>query len=125
MPRATEKINWVITEKVDRGPFATFYFKYRSLHALQTLGIIPREPTPVPLEDRPGEDLSAEEFRELVKRLEDDKVAATKVKKEHAKKRKRTISINDGSDATDDFEIVEARNKRHRNQDANGVIVLD
>lgn len=37
--------------------------------ALQTLEIIRREPTPVPLEDRPGEDLSAEELPELVKRL--------------------------------------------------------
>lgn len=65
-------------------PRASFNFKYRSLGnryavwatrraniylaALQTTGVIPRAPTPVPLEDRPLEELTLEETRELVRR---------------------------------------------------------
>lgn len=36
--------------------------------ALKAEGVIPRSPTPVPLEDRPVETLSAEELQELVRR---------------------------------------------------------
>ena len=37
--------------------------------ALRALGIIPREPTPVPLEERPEDELTPEELRELVRRF--------------------------------------------------------
>lgn len=37
--------------------------------ALQALGIVPRDSTPVPLEERPEDELSPEELRQLVKRL--------------------------------------------------------
>ncbi|KAI9874215.1 MAG: hypothetical protein M1830_010057 [Pleopsidium flavum] len=49
-------------------PFAVFNFKYRSQKSLHDLRIIPRTPTPVPLEDRPIEELTIEEARELLKR---------------------------------------------------------
>jgi hypothetical protein len=41
---------------------------YIALGDLQLLRIIPRSPSPVPLELRPVEDLSLEEARELIKR---------------------------------------------------------
>jgi len=86
-PRGT----WVGSEYLDGKdrPFAVFNFKYRSRsattlriiarfeadschlptsEALQDLRIIPRTPTPVPLEDRPLEELTAEEMRELLRR---------------------------------------------------------
>ncbi|KAI9874223.1 MAG: hypothetical protein M1830_010050 [Pleopsidium flavum] len=80
---------WGGTEYLDGEdrPFAIFNFKYRSRswasvqinsrrkadvfpssESLQDLRIIPRTPTPVPLEDRPIEELTIEEARELLKR---------------------------------------------------------
>jgi hypothetical protein len=72
---------------VDRNqmPFATFVFKYRSggrdssdtsyalhlilsLDALKSLMVIPRSPSPVPLEDRDIATLTEAEMRELLKR---------------------------------------------------------
>ena len=71
-------------EYTDRLPVATFLFKCRSksksqtllreiiayitLGDLQLLRVIPRSPSPVPLELRPVEELSLEEARELIKR---------------------------------------------------------
>jgi hypothetical protein len=69
----------------DKGPFATFCFKYRSLGALRqaycfqttnedelaalkSLLIIPRSPSPVPLLERNVDTLSLEETRELLRR---------------------------------------------------------
>jgi hypothetical protein len=66
-------------------PFAVFNFRYRSsgkcfchssapltliitAAALKSLHIIPRSPSPVPLEDRPEEDLTPAEMAELLKR---------------------------------------------------------
>jgi hypothetical protein len=37
--------------------------------ALRILGLIPREPTPPPLEERPEDELSQDELRQLVKEL--------------------------------------------------------
>lgn len=47
---------------------ATFVFRYRSKSALQAEGIIPRTPSPTPLEERPLEELNQEELRELLRR---------------------------------------------------------
>ena len=76
------------TELVDDNPFATYVFYYRSLgmkifpefcqllllisapaDALKALMIIPRTPTPLPLERRNSEDLTADERLELIRRL--------------------------------------------------------
>lgn len=51
-----------------RHPFAIFTFRYRSKKALQAEYIVPKSPTPVPLEDRPIEELTPDELRELVRR---------------------------------------------------------
>lgn len=47
---------------------ALYSFRYRSKEALQSMYLIPRTPEPIPLEDRPIEDLTAEEMRELLRR---------------------------------------------------------
>ncbi|MCJ1244363.1 hypothetical protein MMC30_001561 [Trapelia coarctata] len=49
-------------------PYASFSFKYRSRKALQAELIIPRTPSPIPLEDRPQETLNREELLELLNR---------------------------------------------------------
>ncbi|MCJ1386482.1 hypothetical protein MMC17_009608 [Xylographa soralifera] len=54
-------------DKVD-SPFVKFEFRYRSRRALQIEGIIPRSPSPIPLEDRPVESLTREEAIELLAR---------------------------------------------------------
>jgi hypothetical protein len=41
----------------------------RVLAALRALHIIPREPTPLPLEERPEDDLNAEQLRQVVRTL--------------------------------------------------------
>ncbi|KAH0364052.1 hypothetical protein KCU65_g6977, partial [Aureobasidium melanogenum] len=48
--------------------FAEFQFRYRSRKDLQTLYLVPRSPSPVPLEDRPEETLNREELLELLRR---------------------------------------------------------
>ncbi len=74
------------TEKLDDSPVAVFIFKYRTrsqwscdkymswllknsyLGALQALMLVDRTPTPVPLNERPVENLSREELMELVQK---------------------------------------------------------
>ncbi|MCJ1279957.1 hypothetical protein MMC21_007782 [Puttea exsequens] len=48
-------------------PFATFNFKYRSRRALKSLLLIPRTPSPIPLEDRDFETLTQEERDEFAR----------------------------------------------------------
>lgn len=49
-------------------PFAGLNFRYRPYSGLQALGLIPRTPEPVPLEERPIESLTSEEMRILLRR---------------------------------------------------------
>lgn len=51
------------------------------------LAIIPREPSPVPIEHRPVEELSLTELQELVKRQRDQEAATEKVKQEERDER--------------------------------------
>ncbi|KAH6639649.1 hypothetical protein C7974DRAFT_136189 [Boeremia exigua] len=118
-PEVANPIGWSSCDLASETPFATFQFKYRSRAALQTLHILPRTPTPVPLEERPEEDLSTEELCQLVKRFKERDATALRIKKEDNAKRKRS-----GED-TDDFEIVDIRNKRRHHHDPNEIIVLD
>lgn len=104
-----------------RDPFASFTFKYRSRKDLQIEGIIPRSPSPVPLEDRDPETLSAEEARELVRIQRQKLQDQAKVKKE---KRER----DDDEDAgEDDGEVTMTgeRNKRPRLSNDSGIEVID
>ncbi|KAI4610889.1 hypothetical protein J4E80_007918 [Alternaria sp. BMP 0032] len=111
-------------DHVTKSPFATFKFKYRSLDALRILGLIPREPTPPPLEERPEDELTPDELRQLVKQFKEQKAAASKVKKEAIDKRKQVeeaVEASDGEEVT----VVRSRDrKRHRGMDQE-VIVLD
>lgn len=61
--------SWSTSTKIDDKPFATFVFRYRSRNALKAEYIISRTVSPEPLEDRPVEALTADEARELVRRL--------------------------------------------------------
>ncbi|KAF2086114.1 hypothetical protein K490DRAFT_45117 [Saccharata proteae CBS 121410] len=55
-----------VSEKALKGRAVSH--SYRSKEALNSLHIIPRDPTPLPLEERPIEDLNPEEMRELLRR---------------------------------------------------------
>ncbi|KAF9693625.1 hypothetical protein EKO04_008158 [Ascochyta lentis] len=124
-PQETTSISWASADDVAGEPFATFYFKYRSLTALRALGIVPREPTPIPLDERPEDQLSPEELLQLVRRYKERDEAALQIKKENAGKRNRDDSFADDSDATDGFELAGARNKKRHRSRTKDVIVLD
>ncbi|KAK4895147.1 hypothetical protein LTR27_006753 [Elasticomyces elasticus] len=96
---------------------ATYVFKYRSLAALQALHIIPRTPSPVPLEERPVEELSIEEMRELVtrQRAKEASQAERRVKQEF----KRERGVDDG-----DVEVVGHVSKKARMSNAIEVVDL-
>ncbi|KAF2491026.1 hypothetical protein BU16DRAFT_141592 [Lophium mytilinum] len=91
-------------------PFATFNFRYRSSDALKALQIIPRSPTPVPLEDRPIEELTLEETRELLKRQRERDAAARKVKQEV--KRERNDEGSRPFENDDELTLVEERPRK-------------
>ncbi|KAG9857874.1 hypothetical protein KCU98_g705, partial [Aureobasidium melanogenum] len=63
-------------------PASRYVFYYRSRAALKDLMIIPRTPSPVPLEDRPEEDLGAEEKTELIRSLKAKLANTVPTKKE-------------------------------------------
>ena len=74
--------DWINTKDIDKNPVATFIFRCRSkskpskillrcfVHTisedLQRLLVIPGSPSIVPLEQRPVEELSLDEARELI-----------------------------------------------------------
>ncbi|KAF7509839.1 hypothetical protein GJ744_007350 [Endocarpon pusillum] len=83
---------------LDSIPVAAFDFKYRSRTALQQLMIIPRSPSPVPLEQKSIDDLTAEEARELVRRQNVRiETAEAKLKSESNSKLKRERSSTTNS----------------------------
>ncbi|KIV88792.1 hypothetical protein, variant [Exophiala mesophila] len=53
---------------LDKTAIASFSFKYRTRRALQSLLIIEPDPVPVPLEERPIEELTREELLTLLQR---------------------------------------------------------
>ncbi|KAI4655274.1 uncharacterized protein J4E79_008341 [Alternaria viburni] len=101
-----------------------FRFAELEINALRILGLVPREPTPPPLEERPEDELTPDELRQLVKRFKDRDAAAVKVKKEAVDKRKR---VDEAVEASDDNEItIVGSRDRKRHRGANDeVIVLD
>lgn len=77
------------------------------LDALVALCVIPREPTPIPLEERDVDTLSVAELRELT-RLQQERLAA----QQHIKpevKRERDTEDDDG-----EIEVEEARPVKKR-----------
>jgi hypothetical protein len=94
--------------------------------ALQSLLIVPRSPSPVPLEERDVDTLSPEDMRELLRRQREGDQAAQAVKRERGVKRERSSTAN-GVDI-DDNEISFVSAKRLRppvTLDENGVETID
>ncbi|KAI4932744.1 hypothetical protein J4E85_003144 [Alternaria conjuncta] len=123
-PIARTYQTWWDYDRVTKSPFATFNFKYRSLNALRILGLVPREPTPPPLEERPEDELTPEELRQLVKQLKDRNTASVKIKEEAGVKRKRVDEAIEASDDQGVMVIWTGNRKRHRDADGE-IIVLD
>ncbi|THV75814.1 hypothetical protein D6D28_01572 [Aureobasidium pullulans] len=83
--------------------FAVFTFRYRSRRDLQTMYLIPRSASPIPLEDRPEESLNREELLELLRRQKTRQDEQVAIKKEL--KRERT----EDDDSDDDLMIISSR----------------
>ncbi|KAF2849039.1 hypothetical protein T440DRAFT_534577 [Plenodomus tracheiphilus IPT5] len=87
--------------------------------ALKALCVIPRTPSPVPLEDRPEEDLSPAEMLSLLKRYKLKDVEAQKLKRERAE-------MEDQGEGVDVEVVAGPSTKRRRLPTVNDeVIVLD
>ncbi|KAL1393605.1 hypothetical protein HDK64DRAFT_315114 [Phyllosticta capitalensis] len=110
----------VTTHNIDpeHAPLALCSFRYRSKEALQSMYLIPRTPEPIPLEDRPIEDLTAEEMRELLRRQKEQLDRATTIKKESRNETtqlKRDSGYQGSWEDGDDLAITEDRQaKRHK-----------
>ncbi|KAJ9609591.1 hypothetical protein H2200_005918 [Cladophialophora chaetospira] len=105
--KPSQKHNVHVGEDLDDYPVATFILFYRSRNALQILGVIPRTPEPVALEDRDPATLTPAELLELVRRqqaqLQAEKV---KIKQEKAEANlKRLEGIKREAEVEDDDEI--------------------
>ncbi|KAH9881529.1 hypothetical protein IAQ61_000255 [Plenodomus lingam] len=87
-PTPAEKVNMFSTKCLDdrNKPMATFTFKYRSKVALQSLLIIPRTPSPVPLEERELDTLTPEESLELIRRMRERELSSVAIKRERMKR---------------------------------------
>lgn len=107
-------------------PIAVFIFKYRSRRDLQIEGVIPRSPSPVPLEERDPDDLSPEEARELVRRLRQREQERIQIKKEAREKRAHSDAFDGDSDAEELPIIGEgSARKRHRPSTDSGIEIVD
>ncbi|KAI8934336.1 hypothetical protein NX059_009072 [Plenodomus lindquistii] len=126
--RHVSKVDWVDYDYVhgSHKPFAVFEFKYRSEEALKSLRIIPRTPSPVPLEDRPEEELSNEEKLELIRQFKAEKANAARVKRERPED--GGGGGGGGGISDEDVEMVEERPNRKKQRlpnEEDEVIVLD
>ncbi|GAB1742406.1 hypothetical protein NU219Hw_g7955t1 [Hortaea werneckii] len=107
-------------------PFATFEFRYRSRVALQSMGILPRTPSPIPLEDRDIEDLNQEEMRELLRRQQRQRGSSEVPIKREIKRERIEFEDDDDDGDGDDFEIVDRPEKKPRlDVDDAGTEVVD
>ncbi|KAK6434199.1 hypothetical protein LTR95_009616 [Oleoguttula sp. CCFEE 5521] len=96
MSRPATVVEWPYGE----ASIATYRFLYRSHRDLQIENVIPRSPTPPPLEERDVDTLTVEEARELARTLK-ARQAQSKVKPD-VKGEKRPRAIIDISDGDDD-----------------------
>ncbi|GAB7361884.1 hypothetical protein MBLNU230_g1922t1 [Neophaeotheca triangularis] len=103
-----------------KNPFAKFTFRYRSKADLQIEGIIPREPSPVPLEERDPETLTLEEAREIARRnrerLQRQEAENVPLKRETGVrvKRERSEPLRPLDPDDEDVSFIESRPKRQR-----------
>ncbi|RMX92283.1 hypothetical protein D0867_14643 [Hortaea werneckii] len=96
----------------------------RMVTALQSMGILPRSPSPIPLEDRNIEDSNPDEMRELLRRQQRQR-ESSKVAIKREIKRER-IEFEDDDDDGDDVEIVDRPEKKPRlDVDDPGTEVVD
>ncbi|KAF3007689.1 hypothetical protein E8E13_009336 [Curvularia kusanoi] len=84
-------------------------------HALKSLLVVPRSPSPVPLEERDIDTLSPEEMRELLRRQKERDAAAQAVKQERGVKRERmrersSTVANESNEA--DPSVIASKKKR-------------
>lgn len=132
-----------VTYPYSKDPIAVFVFKYRSrsklyprfvsnlmadfnIGDLQVEGVIPRSPSPLPLEQRDPDDLSPEEARELVRRLRQREQERIKIKKEAQEKRARSDAFDGDSDVEELPVTGEgSARKRHRPSTDSGVEIVD
>jgi hypothetical protein len=86
--------------------------------ALKSLLIIPRSPSPVPLEERDVDTLSPQEMRELLRSQREREAAARIVKSERGVKRERgrdrSSTVGGAEDDDDDGEVSFVSAKRRR-----------
>ncbi|KAF1810272.1 hypothetical protein P152DRAFT_451361 [Eremomyces bilateralis CBS 781.70] len=113
---------------LDKKPFATFRFKYRSIDSLKALGVVPRSPSPIPLEDRSIDDLTANELRERLREQEVNRqcfpyerstngqqALNRRIKQEKVKREFNDITTAGDTDGDDDVVVVGGRvSKRSR-----------
>ncbi|TLD18923.1 ATP-dependent RNA helicase [Venturia nashicola] len=93
-------------------PYATICFRYRSLRDLKAEMIVPRSPSPVPLDRRPIEELSREEMIELLKTKEEH---AVRIQQENIRiKRERASPPSSIHEDNEDLSVVEPTPKRRR-----------
>ncbi|KAI9714410.1 MAG: hypothetical protein M1820_000371 [Bogoriella megaspora] len=85
-----------------------FIFSALTIEALKDLHILPRSPTPTPLEERLVDDLTREELRQLVRQLKNRLETAERIKPEN--KRSRNASGDENSDS--DVKNVSPRQKK-------------
>jgi hypothetical protein len=110
----------------ERSAIAIYEFKYRSRAALQSIGSIPRSPSPTPLEERPEDNMTVEELREFFRRHRENQPPGqpTNIKQEKIKRERSRSVVTDVMADGDRVELVAHRRKRARASTANEVIEL-
>ncbi|KAK4496758.1 hypothetical protein PRZ48_012741 [Zasmidium cellare] len=89
-------------------PVATFVFRYRSMQALKSMLIIPRTPTPPPLEERDFDTLTREELKELHRRAKEAKEqedTKRKIKRERKDENPRPRKVSRPSNGDTQLEL--------------------
>lgn len=92
--------------------------------------VLPRSPSPMPLEERDVDTLSPEEMRQLLRRQRERDVAAKAmkreqgVKRERSRERSRTATVDDG-DAGDVYFVSAKRRKLRVTLDEDGTETID
>ncbi|KAI5199508.1 hypothetical protein AUEXF2481DRAFT_470 [Aureobasidium subglaciale EXF-2481] len=98
-----------------KNPAGTFGFQYRTMESLKALIIVPRTPSPTPLEDRPEEQLTHEQTMELLRRYKAKEARNIEIKKEidnddynsRAHKRVRSTITSTYLELNDDETFIE------------------
>ncbi|KAK7542642.1 uncharacterized protein J3D65DRAFT_690887 [Phyllosticta citribraziliensis] len=106
----------------DSKPFATYTFRYRSTEALKSMGLIPRTPEPVPLEERPIEDLTPEEMKE--EQLETAKVVKHEASSETEQTRWEPWYRSQWEDG-DELAVTEVRPAKRRRVSGGPIDTVD